>query len=298
LAAATVMGQLRSACRALLLEYSSPSAALTALDRFAGRLDGARCTTAFCAVLNPETGDVVYSSAGHPPPILVMADRTTQLLDGAAATPLGLSYAQSRPEASAVMPARSTLLLYTDGLIERRREPLDQGIRRATDLVQDNRDTSLEGLADEIMSRLAPSDGYQDDVALLLYRQPAPLEVEIPADPGQLSSTRATLRGWLTRAGLDPEQTLDVLIAVGEAVSNSIEHGHREQTEGTVSLRATVLADRLHLTVVDTGSWIPPQNDPNSHRGRGLMLMRALMQDVSIEPSKTGTTVHMHTRIA
>ncbi|WP_442008883.1 ATP-binding SpoIIE family protein phosphatase [Mycobacterium sp. 2YAF39] len=298
LAAATVMGQLRSACRALLLEYSSPSAALTALDRFAARLDGARCTTAFCAVLNPETGEVVYSSAGHPPPILVMADRTTQLLDGAAATPLGLSYDQSRPEASVVMPARSTLLLYTDGLIERRREPLDQGIRRATDLVQDNRDTALEGLADEIMSRLAPSDGYQDDVALLLYRQPAPLEVEIPADPGHLSSTRATLRSWLTRAGLDAEQTLDVLIAVGEAVSNSIEHGHREQTGGTVSLRAIVLADRLHLTVVDTGSWIPPQDDPNSHRGRGLMLMRALMQDVSIEPSKTGTTVHMHTRIA
>ena len=127
------------------------------------------------------------------------------------------------------MPARSTLLLYTDGLIERRRESLDQGIRRATDLVQDNRDTALEGLADEIMSRLTPSDGYQDDVALLLYRQPAPLEVEIAADAGELAPTRAALRGWLTRAGLDSEQTMDVLIAVGEAVANSIEHGHRER---------------------------------------------------------------------
>ncbi len=202
LAAATVMGQLRSACRALLLEHPSPPAALTALDRFAARLDGARCTTAFCAVLSPETGEVVYSSAGHPPPILVMADRTTHLLDGAAATPLGLPYGQSRPEARVIMPARSTLLLYTDGLVERRREPLDEGIRRATDLVQDNRNTALEGLADKIMSRLAPGGGYQDDVALLLYRQPAPLEIEIPADAGELASTRATLRGWLTRAGL------------------------------------------------------------------------------------------------
>ena len=298
LVAATIMGQLRSACRALLLEQPSPSAALTALDRFAARLSGARCTTAFCAVLSPDTGEVVYSSAGHPPPILVMADRSTQLLDGAAATPLGLPYDQSRPEAREVMPARSTLLLYTDGLIERRREPLDKGIRRATDLVQDNRDTALEGLADEIMSRLAPSDGYQDDVALLLYRQPAPLEVEIAADPSELAPTRAALRGWLTRAGLDSEQTLDVLIAVGEAVANSIEHGHREHLEGTVSLRATAVADRLHLTVVDTGSWKTPTSDPNSHRGRGIALMRALMQDVSIEPSETGTTIHMHTRIA
>ncbi len=298
LAAATVMGQLRSACRALLLEQPSPSAALSALDRFAARLEGARCTTAFCAVLSPETGEVVYSSAGHPPPILVMADRSTRLLDGAGATPLGLSYEKSRPEARQNIPARSTLLLYTDGLIERRRESLDQGIRRATDLVQDNRDTALEGLADEIMSRLTPSDGYQDDVALLLYRQPAPLEVEIAADAGELAPTRAALRGWLTRAGVDPEQTMDVLIAVGEAVANSIEHGHRERPDGTVGLRAIAVADRLHLTVVDTGSWKPPQSDPNSHRGRGIMLMRALMQDVTIEPSETGTTIHMYTRIA
>ncbi|BBZ17846.1 histidine kinase [Mycolicibacterium gadium] len=298
LAAATVMGQLRSACRALLLEQSSPSAALTALDRFAARLEGARCTTAFCAVLNPDSGEVVYSSAGHPPPILVMADRSTQLLDGAAATPLGLRYDHSRPEARATMPARSTLLLYTDGLIERRRESLDLGIRRATDLVKDNRDTALEGLADEIMSRLAPGDGYQDDVAVLLYRQPASLEIDIAADVGELASTRATLRGWLIRAGVDAEQTLDVLIAVGEAVANSIEHGHREQRDGTVRLRATALADRLHLTVVDTGSWRPPQADPTSFRGRGIMLMRALMQDVTIEPSDGGTTVRMHTGIA
>lgn len=298
LAAATVMGQLRSACRALLLEQSSPSAALMALDRFAARLEGARCTTAFCAVLNPDTGEVVYSNAGHPPPILVTADLSAQLLDGAAATPLGLRYDHSRPEARATMPARSTLLLYTDGLIERRRESLDLGIRRATDLVKDNRDTVLEGLADEIMSRLAPSDGYQDDVAVLLYRQPASLEIDIAADVGELASTRAALRSWLIRAGVDAEQTLDVLIAVGEAVANSIEHGHRGQRDGTVRLRATALADRLHLTVVDTGSWRPPKADPTSFRGRGIMLMRALMQDVSIEPSVAGTTVRMHTGIA
>ena len=99
LSAATVMGQLRSACRALLLERPSPSAALTALDQFAARLPGARCTTAFCAVLSPDTGELMYSSAGHPPPIMVQADGTTQLLDGAGATPLGIFVDRGRPEA-------------------------------------------------------------------------------------------------------------------------------------------------------------------------------------------------------
>ena len=74
LAAAAVMGQVRSACRALLLDHPSPRVALAGLDRFAARLPGAQCTTVVCAVLDPDTGELVYSSAGHPPPILVLAD--------------------------------------------------------------------------------------------------------------------------------------------------------------------------------------------------------------------------------
>ncbi len=296
LAAATVMGQLRSACRALLLERPSPGAALTALDHFAARLPGARCTTAFCAVLSPDTGELVYSSAGHPPPIMVHADGTTRLLDGARATPLGLSFDPSRPEHRETLPPRSTVLLYTDGLVERRREALDAGIARAADLVQENRDTGIDDLAREVMSRLAPTGGYQDDVALLLYRQPAPLEVEFPAEASYLAETRAALKDWLGRAGVDADQTLKVLIAAGEALANAIEHGHRHHTEGTINLRATALADRLQVTVIDAGSWKPPI--AAAHRGRGISLMRALMHDVTIQPLATGTTVHMHARIA
>jgi anti-sigma regulatory factor (Ser/Thr protein kinase) len=298
LAAATVMGQLRSACRALLLEHPSPSDALSALDRFAARLPGARCTTAFCAVLDPQSGELVYSSAGHPPPVLVLPDRTRRLLDGASATPLGVSYNDGRPQASETLPPRATLLLYTDGLVERRREALDKGIDRAADVIEDNPASALDDLADEMMSRLAPESGYQDDVALMLYRQPVPLQIELPADPQELAATRKTLRHWLIQAGLDSQQTIDVLIAAGEALANAIEHGHRHRREGTVQLRATALADRLHLTITDSGVWRPPVYDPASHRGRGIALMRALMHDVTIEPGEAGTTINMHARIA
>lgn len=298
LTAATVMGQLRSACRALLLEHPGPAAALSALDRFAARLPGARCTTAFCAVLNPDTGELVYSSAGHPPPVLVLADGSRRLLDDASVTPLGLPYDHTRPQGSAVIPPRATLLLYTDGLVERRRESLDKGIDRAAGVLQENPATALDDLADEIMSRLTPSQGYQDDVALMLYRQPVPLELEFTADAGELASTRGALRKWLTQAGVDSSQTVDVLIAAGEALANAIEHGHRDRPDGTVSLRATALADRLHLTIADTGMWKPPHFDPAAHRGRGIALMRALMHDVTIEPGDGGTTINMHARIA
>ena len=63
------------------------------------------------------------------------------------------------------------------------------------------------------MTRLAPEGGYADDVAMLLYRQPAPLRVDIPADAGELAATRTALRRWLTRAGVDPDQAVNVLIA-------------------------------------------------------------------------------------
>ncbi len=82
------------------------------------------------------------------------------------------------------------------------------------------------------MAKLTPSDGYHDDVALLLYRQPAPLELEFPADVGKLAATRAALRDWLDEAGVSPEQALDVLIAAGEALANAIEHGHRDHPNG------------------------------------------------------------------
>ena len=271
LAAATVMGQVRSACRALLFDNPSPGAALAGMDRFAARLPGAQCTTAVCAVLNPDTGELVYSSAGHPPPILVHADGTTRMLDDGHTIALGIRPDWPRPEAHVTMPARATLLLYTDGLVERRRIALDHGISRAAALVQDGRASTLDDLANQIMSGLAPSGGYQDDVVLLLYRHPAPLELKFPADVSHLAPTRTALRSWLTRARVDPDQTMDVLIAAGEAVANAIEHGHRHSPEGTISLardrtgRPGAVDHHRHRLVEASTTGCRPPSRPGDH---------------------------------
>ncbi|WAC93398.1 SpoIIE family protein phosphatase [Mycobacterium sp. Aquia_213] len=298
LAAATVMGQLRSACRALLLDQLGPSAVLAGLDRFAAQLPGARCTTAFCAVLTLDTGELVYSNAGHPPPIMVHANGTAQQLDGEHGLPLAIRPDWLRPEVRVTMPARSTLLLYTDGLVERRGRSIDEGIASATDLVQDGRSQSLDEVADDLMVRLEPGGGYLDDVAMLLYRQPAPLTMNFAADVDHLAPSRDALRGWLSQVGVEPDQIQYVLTAVGEAVANAIEHGYRGQSEGTVSLRATAVVDALHVTVIDRGSWKTPRTVPGANRGRGITLMRGLVEDITIHSTEAGTTVHLYARIA
>jgi anti-sigma regulatory factor (Ser/Thr protein kinase) len=96
---------------------------------------------------------------------------------------------------------------------------------------------------------------------------------------------------------VNPDQSMDVLIAAGEAVANAIEHGHRDNPNGVISVDATALVDRVHLTITDSGSWKPPQAARDSTRGRGIALMRGLMQEVAIKPGIAGTTVHLTARV-
>ncbi|MFH9011010.1 SpoIIE family protein phosphatase [Streptomyces sp. NPDC017943] len=298
LQAASVMGQLRSACRALLLRESGPASTLMALDQFAASVPGAQCTTLFCGVLSPATGELTYSSAGHPPGILAHSDGGMRLLDDGRSLPLGVRPGRERPEAHCVLPARSTLLLYTDGLVERRRRSLDAGIEAAGEAVQEGREVPVDDLATALMSRLSPAGGYDDDVALLLYRHPGPLDLSFPAESAQLAPVRQALRGWLDQCDLPPHAVQNVLVAAGEACANAIEHGHRNAPGEAVRLRAEALVDSLRLTIADSGRWKVPQPELNTHRGRGVALMRAMMQRVTITPGPSGTTVDMQMRIA
>jgi anti-sigma regulatory factor (Ser/Thr protein kinase) len=158
-------------------------------------------------------------------------------------------------------------------------------------VVQAGRGDDLEDLATGVMTGMAPEAGFDDDVALLLYRHPGPLEIEFPAEAGRLASVRASLRTWLARCGIDTITSQNVLVAAGEACANAIEHGHRFEAGGLIRLRGAATPPPLDHTGTDGGRGETPHPAANPHRGRGLTLMRALMTEVTVSTSATGTVV-------
>ena len=171
LASAAVMGQLRTACRTLLLENHTASQVLSAMDRVAALIPGASFTTVFCAILDRGTGAVCYSCAGHLPAIVASADGGTKLLDDARGGPLATTNV-ARPEAGTMLAPGDTALLYTDGLVERRRCSLDDGIDRAREILADTHHLAPTAIAERLAEQLV-DDGHDDDVAYLIYQHPA-----------------------------------------------------------------------------------------------------------------------------
>ncbi|HEX9064879.1 MAG TPA: SpoIIE family protein phosphatase [Streptosporangiaceae bacterium] len=313
-AAAAVMGQLRSAARALLLQGHGPAEMLTALDAFARRIPGARCSTVFCALIDQATATVRYSSAGHPPAILDKGtDNKSQnsrpyvLLDGAQSTPLAVLDAVRRPQATMSLPPGSTLLLYTDGLVERRGQSIDVAIDAAAAILAGARAVSPAECADRLAARLI-GRAHDDDVAFLIYRHlppdgPAPetlaaepVALTFPADLDELSGLRATLRSWFAQARIGLVAANELLHAIGEVTSNAIEHGSRLDPSRTVTISLACDDGVVRAVVSDSGRWIEPAADTG--RGRGLRMTRALVDDMTVSATGTGTTVYLTKRIA
>jgi PAS domain S-box-containing protein len=297
LPAAAVMGQLRSSARALLLTGAEPAVLLEELDAAAALIPHAYCATVFLAVLDIRTGELRYSSAGHVPAVLAAPSSPPSVLSDAAAVPLAVRRTGPRPQATRTLPPGSTLLLYTDGLVERRDAPIDDGIDRVTRVLADELSSDADLIADAVLRELAPPAGYDDDVAVLVYRRPpAPLHLEIAATPAHLGRVRAELTAWLTEVGAGEELATDVVLAVNEACTNSVEHGYRDIGAGVMIVDAAVWGDEIAVRVVDFGTWKAPDEKPRT-RGRGLPMMRAVSARVDLGPSTSGTTVEMVFRL-
>jgi PAS domain S-box-containing protein len=171
LEAAAVMGMLRSALSAAIRALERPAQALEVLGLYARSIEHALGTTVVKAMIDPGSGLIIYSNSGHPPPILVHPDGGYDLLDQAIDPPLG-SRPQHVPCSQAGQPytAGDKLVLYTDGLIERRGEDIDAGLARLGAALARHREHDPERLADEVLADLGVASGATDDIALVIVR--------------------------------------------------------------------------------------------------------------------------------
>jgi DNA-binding response OmpR family regulator/anti-sigma regulatory factor (Ser/Thr protein kinase) len=290
--AAAVMGQLRTALAAYLFDGHSPAAALQRLDRAAARIPGALASTAAVLILDLGGGDLCWASAGHPPPLLVEPDDIRYLTDGAGG-PLGVHHRPSYREAATRVEPGACLLLYTDGLIERRGQVIDKGLDHLAATVAELPSEPPSALLDGLVARALPQTGPADDIALIAARYlPAPLHQWLPADPSQLAGLRRAVRAWARAAALPAALVEDLQITLGEAAANAVEHAYANTGKsGEFSYRVTRRSDgAIEVEVRDSGRWRPePPN--NRHRGRGLVIIREIATDVVIDPTATGTGV-------
>ncbi|MCW2605718.1 MAG: hypothetical protein JWO60_411 [Frankiales bacterium] len=290
--AAAVMGQLRAALRAYAMVEPSPGAVLSLLDAAVASLEQNAITTCLYAVLDPATRQLRIASAGHLPPLLVHASGGGEYLELDPGPPLGVAW--DRPaESELVLPEGSVLLLYTDGLVEDRAEPLEDGLLRLRTAAAVT--TASPDLLCEQLLRATGRDGRLDDDCALLAvcTQPGATGADLQEEhlhlAGHLSEVgRARRRAvaWARTHRVDEDV---VALLVTELASNALRHGGPGVD---LWLRAT--AETVRVEVVDGRGSTPPRvQDPDDEAegGRGLVLVAALASRWGSERLAAGKSV-------
>ena len=292
LQAASMVGRLRSALRAYALEGHDPAMVVQQLNRLVWTEAGeSQMVTLLYVVVDPTEGVARWVNAGHPPPLLVGGNGRPEFLEGGTSVPLGVLPFPTYEEVSAAMAPGSTLVLYTDGLVEIPGAHIDDGMSRLAEQVREAPDEP-KALCDYLLSSLIPERGAPDDVALLTLRN-VPLgdhfRFSFPVAPEALASMRAVLRRWLRYGGGGEQEVAEITTACGEAATNAIEHaGPAGGKEFEVSGRLN--GREVDISVRDYGAWRTPRE---GDQGRGLSLMRALMDTVDVTPTPEGTKVRL-----
>ncbi|HUR84963.1 MAG TPA: SpoIIE family protein phosphatase [Solirubrobacteraceae bacterium] len=300
IAAASTMGQMRSALRAILAQGDNTGAMADRLNRFALGLGvgEAVMTTVVLAIYEPTTGALRFTNAGHPPALVLAPDGSASYLSQPASVPMGVLEAPRYPEHMVQIERGSTLILYTDGLVEEPTEVLDIGLERLLDAARDTRD-DVEELCEVLLEKgLPPSARHPDDVTLLVLRAQECLgekvSLEVSGEPGALRSTRDTLRLWLRESAATQDETDDITMACNEACENVVEHAYGLGDDPFSVMFARDGRD-ISIHIRDRGTW---QGETTPNRGLGLELMRRLVDDVDVQSGPNGTTVQLRKRLA
>jgi anti-sigma regulatory factor (Ser/Thr protein kinase) len=295
LAGASMVGRLRSALRAYALEGHDAGRVVERLNRLLWtEAEESQMATMLYVIVDPAASTVRWVNAGHPPPLLI-AKGEVGFLQGDASVPLGVLPFPTYEEVVSPMDPGDALLLYTDGLVERPGEHLDDGLAQLAARVREAPEDP-QAMLDHLLATLVPPAGASDDVALLTLRNlpvPERFSAEFPAEPESLAPIRSMLRRWLSHAGADDLEIAEITTACGEAATNAIEHAG---TGNGAQFEVSGWRDgpEIELAVRDHGTWRTEREDD---QGRGFDLMRTLMDTVAVEPGEDGTTVSLRRRL-
>jgi anti-sigma regulatory factor (Ser/Thr protein kinase) len=288
--AAAVMGQLQNALRAYAMEGHEPAALMERLNHMV-EIHG--MATVIYLVFDPARWTVRYANAGHPPAIVRAPDGTVEMLEGGASLPLGGSFGAVYREATRAIIPGSTIILYTDGFVELRGEPIDAGLDRLVRAAAADHAERPDELLDHLVASMLGGEPSADDVALLALRaetlDAAHLGLRLPAVPSSLPRVRHALRRWLGQSGIAQNEIFEISVAVSEAFANAVEHAYAA-ADAAIEIDARLGDGAVQIDVQDWGRWRAPRG---AHRGRGLGLMRGLMDEVAVTPGETGTVVRM-----
>jgi anti-sigma regulatory factor (Ser/Thr protein kinase) len=317
--AATVMGQVRAAVRGAALTNSDPASVMTALDRVVWDLDalwpvsmplgsprarpgmafgGELFVTMLYGTVDPDTGDVVLASAGHPLPALLfgLASRAEgqvrgELLNMPVGPPLGIEGV--RPAHHLTLGVGDMLVGFTDGLLERRGEALDEGEARLLDVLSDMPPGSPRSIAQYVMDSMLQTSGQEDDCAVLAvgrspegHRRAA---IVVPPMPESVRAARDWAREQLTDWKVGDGDQHTIVTGISELITNAVLHAGTE-SHLTMDLDTGILA----VTVADSGNRGEPLltgADTMAVRGRGLSLVRAIADSFGAHKTSAGTTV-------
>jgi anti-sigma regulatory factor (Ser/Thr protein kinase) len=292
LRAAIVMGEVRQAFRAAALNPNSPSLVLERANTIVNMRANPVMVTAIFGIVDPQDSVVTYAAAGHPAPILALPDGAVQMLpkDG---VPLGIVDQIDASDWTFTLPPGARFTVYTDGLIEYSRDVVD-GERRLLEAVRESVARADEEPAAALLQRVFDGASNSDDVATLTVAAAdvgsTTFRYTFTALPMAVPLVRRSLERYAHRLGLDEDRRFSLVTAVGEALANAVEHAYAGRP-GLVRVHAEADRATLHVTIEDDGKWKPAQR--RDERGRGLPLMRALMDGVEIRTHQAHTVVRL-----
>ncbi|MFD4593630.1 ATP-binding SpoIIE family protein phosphatase [Streptomyces rubiginosohelvolus] len=279
--AAAVMGQLRTAVRAYARLDLPPHEVIQLLDVLAAEIDASQIATCVYAVHDPNEGQLVYASAGHLPILVRDEDGTVHRAADPTGPPLGTG-GWVHTSGTIALPPGSTAVLYTDGLVERRSEDIDEGVASLARALSGAKG-SPQVVCDRLIRSLGVTAEHDDDVAVLVVQHPARTGADaelfhnaaldllggIEAAPRARAFATGVLTSWRF-----PVELRDLgVLATSELVANSLQHGTPPMRLG---LRRT--DRRLIIEVTDGDDHLPRrrQAEPADEAGRGISIIASI----------------------